>query len=72
MTRDEAIRHLKMLWDADTDIGTRLLVDVVSSMGYAAALTDEALITLAKRQVGEDARLGLEAETKSRLFSRFR
>ena len=66
MSRDEALGHLGALWDADSDVGSRLLVEVVARMGYAAALTDEALIQLAQRQYGEHERETLSAERRWR------
>jgi hypothetical protein len=60
-TRERALDILGALWDADVPEGARLVADVVAEMGYAAALTDEALIRLAHRQQGEDQRLALAA-----------
>ncbi len=57
MDRAQALSTLDALWDADTEIGARLLVDVVSEMGYAAALTDAALIRLARAARDADAAL---------------
>lgn len=66
MTRKEALRILDMLWDADTDIGARLLRDVVANLGYAKALTDKALIDLAHRQQGEDQAQAAHALARQR------
>jgi hypothetical protein len=57
MDRAQALSTLDALWDADSEIGARLLVDVVSEMGYAAALTDAALIRLARAARDADAAL---------------
>ncbi len=57
MDRAQALSTLDALWAADSEIGARLLVDVVSEMGYAAALTDEALIRLARAASDADAAL---------------
>lgn len=66
MTRKEALGILGALWDADSDVGSRLLVELVARVGYEEALTTPALIALAQRQQGEEMRLTLAAERKHR------
>jgi len=60
-TREQALDMLGALWNADTPVGARLVAEVVAEMGYAAALTDDALLRLARRQQGEDLRLAMLA-----------
>jgi len=67
-TRERALDILGALWDADVPTGARLVAEVVAEMGYAAALTDEALIHLARRQQGEDRRLAASAWLQEQTF----
>ena len=49
MTREEAISILQQLWNIDRARSNGLLISVVTEMGFAAALTDQALTRLAER-----------------------
>lgn len=65
MPREHAIRILDTHYAPHEHPGCRLLVDVVTRMGYAAALSDEALSALALAHLVEHGRLSSEAEREA-------